>query len=108
MRLPRVLAALLAAVGVASCGLVNRYSSSAATTTAYPVDWAPLGKDQWYQLTSAEEDRRRLDLEDCVRMLASSHEHELKPTREERLIQIFRCMETKGWHIVRYEVVVTS
>jgi hypothetical protein len=108
MRHAGVIAILLVSICVASCTSTHLYSSTAASTTTYPFDWAPLGKDGEYALTPAENERRTADLDQCVRTLADMPEHEIRRTRDQRLFQMVDCMEAKGWHIVRYSVVVTG
>jgi hypothetical protein len=107
MRQSRVVAALFASAVLASCSLSHRYASTAAKTESYPFEWAPIAKNDGDDLTADERVRSRSDLDGCVRTLATIREYELKPTREERLIELVRCMKLKGWHIVRYSIVVT-
>ena len=108
MRHASVIAILLASPCISSCSCMHLYSSTAEAIATYPFDWAPLGKDGEYVLTPTETDRRGTDSMECVRTLAGFPDREIRRTREQRLIQMVACMESKGWHVVRYSVVVTG
>jgi hypothetical protein len=91
-----------------SCGAARLYSSTAAAIATYPFEWMPLGRGGEDPITPSEVDRRDKDATECVRTLAAEPEHEIKRTRDQRLLQMIGCMESKGWHVVRYSVVVTG
>ena len=99
---------VIASALVCSCSPARLYSSTAEAIASYPFEWMPLGRSGEDAITASEDSRRKEDSAECVRALAAEPEREIRRTRDQRMLQMIGCMESKGWHVVRYSVVVTG
>jgi len=119
MRHVSVAVALGALASLAACSSLDLYATTAAALSESQSVWGLTDKDENYVLTAEEHARSAIDLESCVAQmsewLALDRERAralrrrfYAPTREERVLNLLRCMGQKGWRLVLSNVVVTS
>lgn len=102
-------ATVIALVLCTACATSAPYQETAAALSKDSYEWRPPGKNEWDALSDEERGRSQQQLESCVRELTTRYvETHTAPSREGRAVDIATCMEGKGWHIVRTEVLVTS
>jgi hypothetical protein len=103
-----------------ACSSMSAYTTTAAWLSDSDYTWAPMDKGDFYVPSEVERMRSSNDFARCMDELSERllHTQELNsqlgvrkyvPTREQRVLDIVRCMGQKGWHLVAVEpIVVTS
>jgi hypothetical protein len=104
----------LCVMTLSACSASSPYASAETDVYSASHDWMPIGTESAYTLPPADTQRRENDIASCVSELSRWFERaygsppRYSLSREERMLQLVSCMETKGWHLVRVEILVTS
>ena len=111
----RAIAASVAAAVLAGCSTGQLYQDTMEAIDYSLFSWRSFDDTNPVQQQSETDSvQARISFEQCIEELSASlarlnqQRPQLRPTREERVLEVVECMHKKGWTPIESIIVITS